>query len=166
MAQRIKVAVLMGGRNSEHQVSLSSGQVIMDHLDPARYQVKPVKIDLDGAWCVPPGFPGKGALQSLRADGREWRLRPGPGLGRLEEDEVQLVILALHGQYGEDGTIQGMLELAGIAYTGAGVLGSAMAIDKLLSKQMMVGVGIPTPRFRKIRDQYPEEWQSFAFQKL
>jgi D-alanine-D-alanine ligase len=130
-----RVAVLMGGRSSEHEVSLVSGASVAKALDPERYEVLPVLIGRDGEWSldgVPvalvPGSAGTGVLAAL--DGGRSRL-------------VDVVFPALHGQFGEDGTVQGLCEIAGVPYVGAGVGASAIAMDKALFKSVARAHGIP-----------------------
>ncbi len=119
----LRVAVLGGGRSSEHEISLASAASIRAGLAEAGYV--PIEIDVgrDGVW---------------RRDGRELAVAPGRGL-----DGVDLVFPALHGPFGEDGTVQGLLECLDIPYVGAGVLASALCMDKVLFKQLMARAGIP-----------------------
>ncbi len=130
------VAVLSGGRSSEHAVSVVSGESVASSLDPARYEVTRVHIDPDGRWSV---------------DGRAVALVPGPDArGALIGDDpadarpVDVVFPVLHGPFGEDGTVQGLCEMAGTPYVGAGVAASAVAMDKALCKVVLSDAGIPT----------------------
>ena len=132
---RRRVAVLMGGRSSEHEVSLVSGASVAKALDPERYEVLPVLIGRGGEWSLDgapvalvPGSEGTGVLAAL--DGGRSRL-------------VDVVFPALHGPFGEDGTVQGLCEIAGVAYVGAGVGASAIAMDKALFKSVARAHGIP-----------------------
>lgn len=128
MSQRI--AVVMGGRSSEHEISLKSGEQVMKALaedTPLR-----VVIGQDGGWTI---------------DGQRHTL--GSAIDRLAS-EASVVFLALHGAFGEDGTIQGLLDMAGLAYTGSGVVGSALAMDKVRAKLVYRSVGLPTPPSRTI----------------
>lgn len=134
---RRRIAVLMGGRSSEHTVSLASARAVIDALDPRRYEVVPVLISPDGGWsvdgapvAVAPGAGGVPVLASL--DG-------GPAI------PLDAAFPVLHGPYGEDGTVQGALETAGVPYVGAGVASSAVAMDKALFKVFLRDAGIPTP---------------------
>lgn len=131
------MAVLMGGRSSEHEVSLASAAAVIAALDPARYEVTPVLISAEGAWS---------------ADGEPVALVPGAdGRGRLAsagggpDRPLDVVFPVLHGPYGEDGTVQGALETAGVPYVGAGVAASAVAMDKAMFKVFLRDAGIPTP---------------------
>ena len=134
---RRAVAVLMGGRSSEHEVSLASARAVIDALDPERYAVTPVLISAEGGWSVEgdpvaivPGADGAARLHSLTG---------GP------ERPLDVVFPVLHGPHGEDGTVQGALETAGVPYVGAGVAASAVAMDKALFKVFLHHEGIPTP---------------------
>jgi D-alanine-D-alanine ligase len=136
---KLRVAVLMGGRSSEHEVSLASARSVMDALDPDRYEVRAIEIARDGRWQLSAGgaevLPGGAAESPL----------PVPTTGRPPEPlgSVDVVFPVLHGPFGEDGTIQGLLELADVAYVGAGVAASALSMDKDLFKAVMRANGIP-----------------------
>ena len=135
MSERRRVAVLMGGRSSEHEVSLVSGASVAKALDPERYEVMPVLIGRDGEWTLDGApvalIPGSGPTGVLAAlDGSPSRL-------------VDVVFPALHGPFGEDGTVQGLCEIAGVAYVGAGVGASAIAMDKALFKSVARTHDIP-----------------------
>ena len=119
----MRVAVLRGGRSSEHDVSLESGRAVADGLRQAGHEALVVDIGRDGSW---------------RCDGAELELRPGGGL--LEAD---VAFPVLHGPFGEDGSIQGVLEILGVPYVGSGVAASAICIDKLLFKDRMAQIGAP-----------------------
>jgi D-alanine-D-alanine ligase len=122
---RLTVALLAGGRSSEHEVSLSSAAAVRDGLLEAGHEVVWVQIQRDGTW---------------RRDGAGEPLRLTPGRGLLEAD---VVFPVLHGPFGVDGTVQGLLEMLGVAYVGAGVAASAICIDKVLFKELMGGAGAP-----------------------
>ncbi len=134
---RTRVAVLMGGRSSEHEVSLASAAAVIAALDTSRYEVMPILISSEGGWsadgepvAIVPGVDGTARLASLAG---------GPYRA------VDVVFPVLHGPHGEDGTVQGALETAGVAYVGAGVAASALAMDKALFKAFLRDAGIPTP---------------------
>lgn len=118
--KRLRVAVLYGGRSGEHEVSLRSARAIMDALDPARFEVLPFLIGKDGRWDPYP-------------------LKPEPGA----QPGIDVVFPVLHGTFGEDGTVQGLLELADLAYVGAGVFASAAAMDKAHFKRLCESRGLP-----------------------
>jgi D-alanine-D-alanine ligase len=125
-AHRLRVAVLAGGRSSEHEISLLSARSVVEALDPARYEVTEIAIGRDGTWGV-----------------------DGDTLTALGGFDV--VVPILHGPFGEDGTVQGLLELLDVAYVGAGVAASALAMDKDLFKKVMRDSGIPVARHHTIR---------------
>jgi D-alanine-D-alanine ligase len=129
----------MGGRSSEHEVSLNSARSVMEALDPARYDVQPIEIARDGRWQLSP------ARRDAIAGGGTAGTLPVPTSGRAPEPlgSVDVVFPVLHGPFGEDGTVQGLLELAGVAYVGAGVAASALSMDKDLFKAVMRANGIP-----------------------
>jgi D-alanine-D-alanine ligase len=126
----LRVAVLAGGRSSEHEVSLTSGQAVREGLQEAGHEVVAVEVGRDGAW---------------RVDGEELELTPGRGL--LEAD---VAFPVLHGRFGEDGTVQGLLECLDVAYVGSGVLASALCMDKVLFKELMAPAGIPQVDYRAV----------------
>jgi D-alanine-D-alanine ligase len=133
---RLRVAVIMGGRSSEHEVSVASARSVVESLDPDRYEVREIEIGRDGRWELP-----RGRQEEL---GRGESLLPVPLNGQPEPlGDIDVVFPVLHGPFGEDGTVQGFLELAGVAYVGAGVTASALCMDKDLFKAVMRDKGIP-----------------------
>ncbi|MCC6442272.1 MAG: D-alanine--D-alanine ligase [Armatimonadetes bacterium] len=152
MQNKIKVAVLMGGHSSEREVSLKTGSMVLRALDAEKYSVLPV----DPAGLLPPqallalgndsGTPGLPSVQEARDIMPLARALQSADLGRPD-----VAFLALHGRYGEDGTIQGLLELMGIPYTGSGVLASALAMDKIMTKRIFESNRIATPRFEVVK---------------
>ena len=142
MSGRLRVAVLAGGRSSEHEVSLASARSVAEALDPARYDVVRLEIDRDGRWALPSGS----TQAALDAGGEPPLVETLP----LPADSapatlgaVDVVLPILHGPFGEDGTVQGLLELAGVPYVGAGVAASALCMDKDLFKAVLRDRGIP-----------------------
>ncbi len=134
---RVRVAIIAGGRSSEHDVSLRSAAAVRAALDPERYDVLPVEIDRRGRWQLP--APDPAALESDTADRLPVPVSGSPAvLGG-----VDVVLPLLHGPFGEDGTVQGVCELADVAYVGPGVLASALCMDKDLFKAVMRDAGIP-----------------------
>ncbi len=135
MAERraLRVAVLAGGRSSEHEVSLSSASAVVDGLRASGHDTVWIEVGRDGRW---------------RRDGEPLALAPGEGLAG-----VDVVFPALHGPFGEDGSIQGTLETLGVAYAGAGVAASAVCMDKVLFKDLMAGLGIPQVGYAGIREE-------------
>ena len=152
--KRVKVAVIYGGRSSEHSISCVSAGSIMAHLDPERYDVYPIGITEDGVWTVgennPDALSPQGRSLPTVTMTRELQLSQSPtrrGEFRYLDGQVHCVVdvilPVLHGRFGEDGTIQGLFELSGVPYVGAGVLSSACAMDKEYTKKLLAAEGIP-----------------------
>jgi D-alanine-D-alanine ligase len=154
--KRIRLAVLYGGRSAEHQVSVVSARSVMEALDPDRFEVVPIAITRDGAWLLPARSPleltaSDGGLPEVEAAGTQLAVRPERGSGGLmarpPEGQgiggVDVVFPILHGPFGEDGTVQGLFELADLPYVGSGVLGSALAMDKAMAKVVLAQAGLP-----------------------
>jgi D-alanine-D-alanine ligase len=140
MTQRIRVAVLAGGRSSEHEISLDSARSVLEALDRDRYDVVTVAIGRDGRWELGSG------------DGSVAETLPVPARNAPATlGAVDVVLPILHGPFGEDGTVQGLLELAGVAYVGAGVTASALCMDKDLFKKVMRESGIRVARSVTLR---------------
>jgi D-alanine-D-alanine ligase len=152
MAARKKVGVVMGGISPEHPVSLVSGTGMLKNLDPDRYQGFPILISKDNRWM----WPREGADTSIASPEKAAEILAQPPADwhvvRFPEFSVfprcDIMLLGLHGVGGEDGRLQGFLELAGQAYTGGGPIASALSMDKILAKQMYRAAGVPTARFR------------------
>ena len=153
MSRRMRVGVIFGGRSVEHEVSLVSARSILQNLDPARYEVIPIGITRQGKWvtssdasrlledglesgridpCLLPGDPSAGGL-----------VRLGNGLTSGAVSALDVVFPVVHGGHGEDGTLQGLLELADIPYVGAGVMASAVGMDKDMMKRIFREAGLP-----------------------
>jgi D-alanine-D-alanine ligase len=150
MARKQRVLLLFGGRSAEHDVSRVTAVAVARALDPARYDVVPVAITTDGRWLLADSARaaiegGPKALPSAFAvDGEV-----APAVGALD---VDVVLPLLHGPYGEDGTVQGLLELADLPYVGSGVVGSAIAMDKVAMKHAFKAAGLPYARTVVFRD--------------
>ena len=151
------IVVLLGGPSAEHDVSIVSGTAIAAALLEAGDDVRQVLIDLDGGWWWLPldhrrdGRPGS-AYDDPSALGAEGPLTAGAALDRLAgADPPPLVFIALHGPFGEDGTVQAMLEGVGLAYTGSGVTASALGMDKAVFKRLVRGIGLPVVDWREVR---------------
>ena len=157
MAERLRVALLFGGRSAEHDVSVISAGNVFRALDPARYETVPIGITRSGVWLL--SSLNNGAFPAaVPKSGPRVALVPG-GAGQLailsETDaaapdvsrSVDVVFPVLHGPFGEDGTVQGAAEIAGVPYVGSGVLGSAAAMDKDVAKRLMRDSGLPIARF-------------------
>jgi D-alanine-D-alanine ligase len=134
---KLRVAVVYGGRSGEHEVSLRSAESIMAAMDRDRYEILPVLIDKDGRW------------QRIDKDGGRvpGAISPEPG----SNPGIDVVFPVLHGTFGEDGTVQGLLELADLAYVGAGVLGSAVSMDKEVTKRLLAERGLPVVDYVVVR---------------
>ncbi len=156
---KLRVAVVMGGRSSEHEISLASARSVLAALDPARYEAVTVEIGRDGRWEL-----GAGSLAELERDGRSVAETLPVPASHIPATlaEVDVVFPVLHGPFGEDGTVQGMLELADVPYVGAGVTASALCMDKDLFKSVLRDKGIPVTNSVTLRS--PEGFENpFAF---
>ncbi|SDN99965.1 D-alanine--D-alanine ligase family protein [Lentzea jiangxiensis] len=147
MTQRkTRVAVVFGGRSSEHEVSCQSAKSVLPYLDPDRFEVVPVGITPQGQWALgtdPNALEaGTGNLPTLRGRSDITPVEPGQAL-----KDVDVVFPLLHGAWGEDGTIQGLLELGGVPYVGPGVFASAAAMDKVFAKKILQAEGLDVGRF-------------------
>jgi len=141
VSRRLRVAVLAGGRSSEHEISLASAASVASALDPERYEVTRLEIDRAGRW----GLPAGDARPELPGSVAETLPMLAPSAPQTL-GEVDVVLPILHGPFGEDGTVQGLLELAGVPYVGAGVAASALCMDKDLFKAVLRDRGIPVAR--------------------
>jgi D-alanine-D-alanine ligase len=154
VSRRLRVALVAGGRSSEHEISLASARSVLAALDPERYEVVSVAIGRDGRWQLESGVSaGPVELQPGASEDAVAGTLPVPAesgtLGAIAA--VDVVFPILHGPFGEDGTVQGLLELAGVPYVGAGVAASALAMDKDLFKKVMRDSGIPVAAHHSIR---------------
>ena len=184
--RKLRIGVIYGGRSSEHEVSLASAAAVIANLDRQRYDPVPIRIERDGRWTIadrPPTVTvaseviAKARLDAGRPgrSGREAYLVPHPGEETLLTVErasgetasrenayvaglaLDLIFPVLHGPYGEDGTVQGLLELGSVPYVGAGVLASAVSMDKAMMKVAFAGRNLPmVPHAVVLRD----EWQA------
>jgi len=174
-ARRLRVMLLFGGRSAEHDVSRVTAVAVAAALDPARYEVVPVAITTDGRWlfadsarvhieraatvgphALPARFDVDGtsapALGDMVASGGAGGPAGAGGTGRRGALDVDVVLPLLHGPYGEDGTVQGLLELANLPYVGSGVVGSAVGMDKIMMKRAFTACGIPNAHSVEHRD--------------
>lgn len=154
MRKKIRVIVLMGGKSPEYEVSLVSGREVVMHLSADKYEVLPVIVSRDGRqWQL------KGTKELLLLINREVASAKdlAPTKEEISPDKIpqraDVVFIAMHGTFGEDGTVQGLLELAGIPYTGAGVLASAIGMDKIMFRKVMKAEGINLPRYVVLKKQ-------------
>jgi D-alanine-D-alanine ligase len=160
--KKIRVAVLFGGRSSEHEVSLTSALSILKHIDQTKYSVLPIKVSKTGRWQVLPNIKALNSYQSLESSKGTLVLVGDPqskGLIRLGknssdssaedwfQEPIDVVFPILHGTFGEDGRMQGLLDLADLPCVGAGVLASALGMDKILMKQIFIQNDLPCPDY-------------------
>ena len=162
VVKKLRIGVIYGGRSGEHEVSLASAAAVFQNLDPERYETIAIRIEKDGRWSLPRRPPAQmkaaDVIQSkpeLSEQARETHLVANPGTDTLltidrRDDHVvvsglglDVVFPVLHGPYGEDGTVQGLLELANVPYVGAGVLASAVGMDKAVMKLVFAAKGLP-----------------------
>jgi D-alanine-D-alanine ligase len=151
--KRLRVGILFGGRSGEHEVSLNSAASVIAALDPARYEVVPIGITKDGRWLA--GSSAQKLLPDVLREGQRVMLGADPNVGALvplDENRspslhVDVVFPVLHGTYGEDGTVQGLLELADLPYVGSGVIGSAVGMDKDMQKRLFLQAKLPVADF-------------------
>ena len=169
--KKLRVGVIYGGRSGEHEVSIASAAAVMANLDRARYEPVPIRIDRDGRWALadkpPTAASASEVIEQTRAEmkplraGREVHLLPRPSEetilaidrthGRADEEPraivtgvgIDVIFPVLHGPHGEDGTVQGLLELANVPYVGCGVLASSVGMDKALMKRVFGAAGLP-----------------------
>jgi D-alanine-D-alanine ligase len=160
-----RVAILFGGRSAEHEISCVSARSVMDALDPATTDVVPIGITRDGTWHLmtgPPALPaetgrmpevtpGSGEAVELATESGSQELVAADG----SREAIDVVFPVLHGPRGEDGAVQGMLELASVPYVGAGVLGSALGMDKAVQKVLFTAAGLPVVAHEVVRE---PEW--------
>ncbi|MDH4101815.1 MAG: D-alanine--D-alanine ligase [Thermoleophilia bacterium] len=150
MNRRVRVAVIAGGRSSEHAISIASAQSVIEALDPERYETTVIEIGRDGKWELAT------ARQSLSSAEQEHTAQTLPVVADRAPAatlaEVDVVLPVLHGPFGEDGTVQGLLELAGVPYVGSGVAASALCMDKDLCKAVLRDRGIPVARNVTLRE--------------
>jgi D-alanine-D-alanine ligase len=160
--KRIRVGVIFGGRSGEHEVSLASAASVIRALDPKKYEVVPIGITKEGRWLA--GSPAQKMLPEVLRSGQRVMLPADPtaaalvplNAGRGGTLPVDVVFPVVHGTYGEDGTVQGLLELAELPYVGSGVIGSAVGMDKDVQKRLFLQEGLPVGKFLVVRR---AEWE-------
>jgi D-alanine-D-alanine ligase len=166
--RKIRLAILYGGRSAEHQVSVVSARSVMEALDPERFEVVPIGITREGSWMLPDTSPlelvaAPGTLPEVEPAGTAVALRPEQHsaalgvAGQSGGEALDVVFPILHGPYGEDGTVQGLFELAGLPYVGSGVLASALAMDKAMAKVVFAQAGLPQVPYLVVRER---EWRA------
>ncbi len=163
MPRRLRVGVIFGGQSGEHEVSLASARSVIDALDLEKYEVVPIGITHSGRWLTtgdPMAMLSSGLVQDFDSNedaaaglvpvgGQNGELVPGATGQRFPKLDV--VFPVLHGPFGEDGTVQGLLELAGMPYVGCGVLASAAGMDKIASKMLFAAAGLPQTRYLALK---------------
>jgi D-alanine-D-alanine ligase len=178
--KKLRVGVIYGGRSGEHEVSIASAAAVVQNLDKQRYEAIPIRIEKDGRWLIADRLPASASAaevieqgrlhgtQRLSRGGREAHLLAHPGEEQILTIErggtpaitglgLDIVFPVLHGPYGEDGTVQGLLELANIPYVGAGVLASAVGMDKAVAKLIFAARGLPLGKYLVVLRQ---NWES------
>ena len=165
---RKRIAILFGGRSAEHEISVISARSVIDALDPERYEVVPIGVTKQGHWQLMPGGPPvlpPGSREALpevtERSGPEVALDQEPGSQTLVAEDgsrtpIDVVFPVMHGPHGEDGSIQGFLEMAGVPYVGAGVLASAVGMDKAVQKVLFRAAGIPVIEHEVVHER---EWE-------
>lgn len=165
---RKRIVVLFGGRSAEHEISVISARSVIDALDPERFEAIPIGVTKQGRWQLmtagPPALTtgtGSALPRITEASGSEVVLDQEPGSQALvgrdgSRTEIDVVFPVMHGPFGEDGSIQGFLEMAGVPYVGSGVLGSALGMDKAVQKVLLVAAGIPVVEHEVV---YEREWE-------
>ncbi len=162
-----RIAIVFGGRSAEHEVSCVSARSVLDALDPERYEAIPIGVTKEGRWHLieagPPALPaGSGSLPQVTSEsGPEVALDQEPEARALiapdgSRTEIDVVFPVMHGPFGEDGSIQGFLEMADVPYVGAGVLASAVGMDKAVQKVLFRAAGLPVVEHEVVRER---EWE-------
>jgi D-alanine-D-alanine ligase len=159
---RRRVAVLFGGRSAEHEISCISARSVIDALDPEQIEVVPIGITRAGRWhrlTGPPALPSESGRMPEVAEGSGTAVELAGEEGSRElvasdgsREQIDVVFPVLHGPFGEDGAVQGLLELTGVPYVGAGVLGSALGMDKDVQKRLFREAGLPVGPFEAVRE--------------
>lgn len=164
MVQKIRVAILFGGKSAEHEVSLKSARNVADAIDKNKYDVALIGIDKAGHWLPPQKSSALLGETSVPSSETSMALAPGEN-GLISSDEepnagqIDVVFPILHGPFGEDGTVQGLLRLANVPFVGAGVLGSAVGMDKDVMKRLLRDAGIPIGKFLTATESEPVSFE-------
>jgi D-alanine-D-alanine ligase len=141
--KKLRVGVIYGGRSGEHEVSVASAASIFKHLDSTKYEAVPIRIEKTGRWTLGGNVPQSLSAAAVLEERRTEALQAVEPSAAVAVTGVDVVFPVLHGPYGEDGTVQGLLELANVPYVGAGVLGSAAGMDKAVMKTLFAANGLP-----------------------
>lgn len=166
MTTRRRIAVLFGGRSAEHDVSILSASNVVKAIDASKYEIVPIGISRNGRWlladldngALPQTVPDHGTEVSLLAGGNGRLLALAANGASYELPRIDVLFPVLHGPFGEDGSVQGLAEVAGVPFVGCGVLGSAAAMDKDAAKRLLRDAGIPVARSLTLR---PDDAASF-----
>lgn len=163
--KRLRIGIIYGGRSGEHEVSVASAASIFQHLDAERYDAVPIRIEKTGRWllnCPVPKALAAAAVVAEDAGGPPQLVEPSAAVSTAALD---VIFPVLHGPYGEDGTVQGLLELINVPYVGAGVLGSAAGMDKAVMKVLFAASGLPiVPHLTVLHPFWRERGHSIAEQ--
>ncbi|MCG7504372.1 D-alanine--D-alanine ligase family protein [Mesorhizobium retamae] len=171
MASKLRIAVLFGGRSAEHDVSIMSASNVVKAIDTSKYEVVPIGVSRDGRWylaeldhdgTLPKAVAGHGMEVALLPGGKGRLVAIAPGGLASELPRVDVLFPILHGPFGEDGTVQGLAEVADLPYVGCGVLGSASSMDKDVAKRLMREAGIPVARARTAYVGEPPSFSAIA----
>ena len=135
--------MIYGGRSGEHEVSIASAASIFKHLDPTRYEPVPIRIEKDGRWALTGRAPTAISAADVLKQSQSEALQSIEPTAAVSRSGIDVVFPVLHGTYGEDGTVQGLLELANVPYVGCGVLASAVGMDKAVMKKLFADRGLP-----------------------
>jgi D-alanine-D-alanine ligase len=162
MKRKLRIGIVFGGRSGEHEVSLASARSVMAVLDPDKYEIIPIGITHSGRWLIAgdpmavlsAGGPANALVAGTTAKGERELV---PGATGSTFPKLDVIFPVLHGPYGEDGTVQGLLALAGVPYVGCGVLASSLGMDKIASKHVFVAHGLPVAPFREVKRKGWEE---------
>jgi D-alanine-D-alanine ligase len=152
--KKLRVGVIYGGRSGEHEVSVASAAAIFKHLDRSKYDAVPIRIEKSGRWALGDKAPQALSAADVIAQGQTQALQPVEPSAAVAATGVDVVFPVLHGPYGEDGTVQGLLELANVPYVGAGVLGSATGMDKSVMKTLFLAAGLPVGPYLTVLARY------------
>lgn len=144
--KKLRVGVIYGGKSGEHEVSIASAASIFKHLDVTRYEPVPIRIEKTGRWTLGAKAPEALSAAAVLEQQRTEALQTIEPSAAVATSGVDVIFPVLHGPYGEDGTVQGLLELANVPYVGAGVLGSAVGMDKAVMKTLFAAHGLPIVR--------------------
>jgi D-alanine-D-alanine ligase len=156
--KKLRVGIIYGGRSGEHEVSVVSAASIFKHLDRTRYDAVPVVIEKSGRWVLGGRAPEVLSAGAVGETPSSEALQPTEPSAAVAGSGFDVIFPVLHGPYGEDGTVQGLLELANIPYVGAGVLGSAVGMDKAVMKTLFAAAGLPiVPHLTVLRREWVKD---------